>query len=84
MFDPETFGLSEAEVLDMDPHQRLTLTVCAEALRNAGLRGDQPNFYWDEKAKGVPEEKADIGVFVGIGVAAADAATIALQVDEDA
>lgn len=100
LFDPEFFHLTDAEVLDMDPHMRLSLVVCAEALRNAGIRkaenadggangtdassssssSSSTNAYWDEKERVIKDESADIGVFVGIGVAAADAATIALQV----
>jgi acyl transferase domain-containing protein len=36
-FDPEFFGLSEEEILLMDPHQRILLEVIYEALIDAGI-----------------------------------------------
>ncbi|MCB1921592.1 MAG: type I polyketide synthase, partial [Candidatus Competibacteraceae bacterium] len=36
-FDAERFGLSDAEALAMDPHQRLLLELAWEALADAGL-----------------------------------------------
>ncbi len=38
-FDAGRFGLSDAEALAMDPHQRLLLEVAWEALADAGLAG---------------------------------------------
>lgn len=72
-FDAAFFGLSDAEVADMDPHQRLMLSVGAEAVKGAGDR------YWDANMRCVKDENSTMGVFVGVGVGAADAATVALQ-----
>ncbi|WP_199443055.1 type I polyketide synthase [Umezawaea beigongshangensis] len=39
LFDPEPFGLTDAEAALMDPQQRLFLRACWEALENAGHGG---------------------------------------------
>ncbi|WP_188893095.1 non-ribosomal peptide synthetase, partial [Paenibacillus radicis (ex Gao et al. 2016)] len=39
-FDADFFGLSEEEVLAMDPYQRIMLECCMEAIENAGAGGD--------------------------------------------
>ena len=49
-FDPARFGISRAEAELMDPHQRLFLTACADALDDAGyggnsLRGSKTGVY---------------------------------------
>jgi acyl transferase domain-containing protein len=36
LFDHDFFGISRREALEMDPHQRLSLQVCWEALEDAG------------------------------------------------
>ncbi|MCE7079602.1 type I polyketide synthase [Streptomyces sp. ST2-7A] len=36
LFDPEPFGLTDAEAAPMDPQQRLFLEACARALENSG------------------------------------------------
>ncbi|KXS09561.1 thiolase-like protein [Gonapodya prolifera JEL478] len=89
-FDPEFFHLTEQEVLDMDPHQRLALLVCFESLLNAGTPRPSTstssstttttsNPYWDPSTRYVPAARAEVGVFVGVGVGVADAASVALQ-----
>ena len=51
-FDPLFFGISAAEAIDMDPHQKILLQVCFEALSQAGLTN--------------PSDKENrVGVFVG-------------------
>ncbi|KAI9010282.1 thiolase-like protein [Hyaloraphidium curvatum] len=79
--DPGFFGLSDKELAYMDPHQYLALAVCSEALRNAGIREGGANAYWDEEKRCATERAGDAGVFVGMGVGAADMATIALQAE---
>lgn len=59
-FEPEKFGLNEAEALDMDAQQRLSIEVASECLANAGYLGE------NGKAKA---GKDDVGVYVGIALA---------------
>ncbi|NEC24547.1 6-deoxyerythronolide-B synthase, partial [Streptomyces parvus] len=51
-FDPEFFGMTEAEARDLDPAIRLTMETTAACLRDAG--------YTDEELRG-----GDVGVFMG-------------------
>jgi hypothetical protein len=60
LFEPEKFGLSEVEAVDMDAQQRLSIEVAAECLANAG--------YLDDKGK-AKAGKDDVGVYVGIALA---------------
>lgn len=59
-YEPEKFGLSEAEAVDMDAQQRLSIEVAAECLANAG--------YLDDKMKAKPGCD-DVGCYVGIALA---------------
>ncbi|KAJ3338297.1 hypothetical protein HDU93_009744 [Gonapodya sp. JEL0774] len=91
IFDHDFFHLSENEVLDMDPHQRLALLVSLECLLNASSPSPSPSpsssspspttpsTYWDPSTRSVPPERADVGVFVGVGVGVADAVGVGMQ-----
>eukprot|EP01037_Dinobryon_pediforme_P018179 gene18179-18429_t len=54
-FDPAAFGLSFAEASQMDPHQRILLNVCMQALSDSGLLDN-----------GLNGSYRRIGVFVGL------------------
>jgi acyl transferase domain-containing protein len=58
-FDPGYFQLNSKEAELMDPHQRLVLKLCHEALIDARILGD-------DKGKGCMIDTMTIGVFVGL------------------
>ncbi len=55
-FDPLFFNISPAEALDMDPQERLMLTVCREAMEDAGY------------SDALLQDRYDgaVGVFIGV------------------
>ena len=58
-FDPGYFQLNSKEAELMDPHQRLVLKLCHEALIDARILGD-------DMGKGCMIDTMTIGVFVGL------------------
>ncbi|KAI9034663.1 thiolase-like protein [Hyaloraphidium curvatum] len=59
-WEPEKFGLTEPEAVDMDAQQRLSIEVAYECLANAGYLGENGK---------VKPEKEDVGCYVGIALA---------------
>ena len=63
-FDPGYFQLNSKEAELMDPHQRLILELCHEALIDARMLED--NNKGKDKGKGCMMDTMTIGVFVGL------------------
>jgi hypothetical protein len=64
-FDPGYFQLNSKEAELMDPHQRLVLELCHEALIDARILGDDKS-KGKGKGKGCLMDTMSIGVFVGL------------------
>jgi hypothetical protein len=64
-FDPGYFQLNSKEAELMDPHQRLVLELCHEALIDARILGEDKNKD-KSKGKGCLMDTMTIGVFVGL------------------